>query len=150
MHSTPKQKRSLNPKRRTKRDRSVNRPLSLVDRTSRPGPTESWLISVGRPLRSTVPLPRSTDGRSSHVCARHAHRSIGRSIGFCFGLLQVPFLLPLTSDLCAISSISFYLLSPYKIGSQPLFKVDVNFEANTFHIFSVYHMCKSKSSLVSP
>ena len=99
---------------------SVNRPLSLIDRPSRSGPTGSWLTSVGRPGgRSFLCLSRPS-GRPGHVCARRAHRSTEQSTGLCPPVDQalsrpasMPFSLPLSSGLCAISFISF-LLSPYE------------------------------------
>ena len=104
-----------------------------VDRPGRSGPTESSLMSVGRPARrSTVPLPRSTvplprsirQSTGPYLCMsctpvdravdQPRLRSTGRSTGYRLGLLQAPFLLPLNFNLCAISSISFYLLSFYR------------------------------------
>jgi len=126
LDSSPKQKRNLNPKRRTKRVcRSTSRALSSVDQPGRLGPTESRLMSVGRPFlcqgrsggRPFLCHSRS-GGRLGHVCVRRAHRSTERSTGVCPPVNQavdralsrpasMSFSLPLTSDLCAISSISF-------------------------------------------
>ena len=74
-------------------------------------PTECWLMSVG----DHSDRPFLCHGRPDHICARRAHRStraVDRahwSIGFFHGLLQAPFLLPLTFDLCTISSLPIIL-----------------------------------------
>ena len=117
MDSTPKQKKSPNPERR--QNASVGRPALVLGQPSRSTRTNREQLPFSRSTgRSTVPYHGRPGEQPGHVCARRAHRSTGRSTGLvhrstgwwtrpCPGLLQCLFLLPLTSDLCAISSISF-------------------------------------------
>ena len=74
-------------------DRPVDRPLSPVDRDQpRAGSCQS-VDRSGRPFLNHG----QPGGPPGHICARRAHRLTGQSTGFCLGLLQAPFFLPLTS-----------------------------------------------------
>ena len=98
----------------------VDRPLSSVDWDQL---RADAFQSVDRAVdRSFVTVDRAVD-RAMSVHVMHTgrlggrpgsvHRSTGPSTGICLGLLHAPFLLPLTSDLCAIFLYLLYLFSPY-------------------------------------
>ena len=82
---------------------------ATVDRVGRPGPTETKALSVGRPDGRLLPstVDRAVDrnvpvhaGQPGGRTAFSTGRSGGRP-GAQSGLLNVPFLAPLISDLCA-------------------------------------------------
>ena len=99
------QKRNPIPKGSRKRvcSRPAGRPThATVDRAGRPGPTESSLLSVGRPGRSIAIFLCTFvhAGRPGGRPASSTDRPGGRP-GAQSGLLQYTVLLLLISDLCA-------------------------------------------------
>ena len=116
----PIQKKNSNPKRKVQTRPSVDRPVD------RPMPRSTGPVDRATP-KARSHFSRSTGaGRSLLLCMPvHAGRPGGRPAsstgrpggrpGAQSGLLNAPFLAPLTSDLCATSFHLFYLLSPTKI-----------------------------------
>ena len=86
--------------------------MCSVDRAGRPAPTESSVLSVGRPGGRPFFSHGRPGGRPEYSCARCTHRSTGRLIGSYPGLLQCAVLAPLSSDLCDIFLYLMYLLLP--------------------------------------
>ena len=100
--------------------RPVDRPSSTVNRPSQPAPTESSLLSVGRPFQCHGRPP----GRPGYVCTCHAHWSTGRSIGLhhgrpgpvraCFYAVLAPF---------DFRSLRYLLLSPLSLQFSTSVKI---------------------------
>jgi len=117
LDSTPKQKRSPNSERRTKRVcRSTDpcpRSIGPVDWDQpRAGSCQSInrsvdhsFATVDQAVDRAIPVHVVHTGR---LGGRPATPSVDRAVDqVCLGLLQAPFFLPLTFGLCAISFISF-------------------------------------------